>query len=357
MSLNISDITGQERPFQINPQDAKFNLKNGDLIRATVVRRLPEGGMVLSANGRQINVPAGPDLPEGSRHLFQVGIAGSRIELRLIEPPVGKTPQTLAAASPNAPKETLSGILTELKVALDQAGLSRTSAQGLRDLRQLMPLILYAGSKDKSGIWVKENIMAGGLFWESKVADFLSDENNSPLKRLVKGDLKGILLSLQKGIFSEGAGGDDALMLKVKHALNLVEGNQQMNLSALEQGLGWLFFIPGFEEDGFLGAEIFSRKRDEDGGLFFSVLLEFTQLGRFQANVAMTESGTSVRILMDDQGRAEVVKENLHVLEKGLNALGVKNLAVSCDVRKAGDIPEGIAEIVAKHKLSVNLIV
>ncbi len=357
MSLNISDITGQERSFQINPQDARVNLKNGDLIRATVVRKLPEGGMVLSANGRQLNVPTGPDLPEGSRHLFQVGIAGSKIELRLIEPPVGKTPQTLTAASPNAPKETLSGILTELKGALEQDGLSRTSAQGLQNLRQLMPLILYAGSKDSSGIGVKENIMAGGLFWESKVADFLSDEKNSPLKKLLKGDLKGILLSLQKGLFSEGADGDDALMMKIKQALNLIEGNQQLNLSAMEQGLGWLFFIPGFEEDGFLGAEIFSKKRDEKGGLFFSVLLEFTQLGRFQANVAMIESGTSVRILMDDEGRAEIVQDNLHLLEKGLNALGVKNLTVSCDVRKGEETIEEMMPDIKRRKPAVSILV
>jgi hypothetical protein len=356
MSISISDISSSERSFQINPQDGKINLKDGDIIRAMVVRRFPEGGIVLSAGGKQINVPNGPDLPEGSRHLFQVSIAGSRIELRLIQEPVGKTGQTFTAASPNTAKETMAGVLNELKAALEQSGLNRTSAQVAQNLRQLMPLIVYANPKAADAIWLKENIMAGGLFWESKIADFLSDEKNNPIKRLIKGDLKGILLSLQKGILTEGGDSHDALM-KIRQALNLIEGNQQVNLSALEQGLGWLFFIPGFEEDGFLGAEIFSRKRDEKGGLLFSVLLEFTQLGRFQANVAMTESGTSVRILMDDEAKARVVKDNLYLLEKGLNGMALKNLIVTCDVRNGEETIEEMMPDIARRKPGVSIIV
>jgi hypothetical protein len=147
------------------------------------------------------------------------------------------------------------------------------------------------------------------------------------------------------------------MMVKIKQALNLIEGNQQMNLSAIEQGLGWLFFIPGFEGDGFLGAEIFSKKRDENGGLFFSVLLEFTRLGRFQANVAMMESGMSVRILMDDEGKAKIVKDNLNLLEKGLDGLGVKNLIVSCDVRKREETIEGMMPDIRRPKPAVSIIV
>ena len=357
MSINISDITSPDRSFQINPQDGKINLKNGDLIRATVIRKLPEGGIMLSVNGKQLNIPNGPELPDGSRHLFQVSIAGSRIELKLIEEPVSKTGQTFTTTSPSAAKETLTGVLTELKGVLEQAGLNRTSAQAAQNLRHIMPLILYANPKAADGIWLKENIMASGLFWESKVADFLSDEKNSPLKKLLKGDLKGILLSLQKGLFDEAGDSNDALVMKIKQALNLIEGNQQMNFSALEQGLGWLFFIPGFEEGGFLGAEIFSRKRDETGGLFFSVILEFTQLGRFQANVAMTDSGMSVRILMNEEGKAKIVKDNLHLLEKGLNALGVKNLIVSCDVRKGEETIEEMMPEIRRPKPAVSIVV
>jgi hypothetical protein len=358
MSINISDITASERSFQINPHDSKLNLKNGDLIRATVVRRLPEGGMVLSTGGKQINVPNGPDLPEGSRHLFQVSITGSKIELRLIEEPASKTPQTtFTASSSNATRGTLSGALTELKGALEQAGQNRASAQGLNSLRQIMPMIVYSDPKAGSAAWIKENIISGGLFWEGKVADILSDEKSNSVKRLIKGDLKGILLSLQKGILSEGDDSNDSLMVKIKQALNLIEGNQQLSLSALEQGMGWLFFIPGFTEDGFLGAEIFSRKRDEKGGLFFSVLLEFTKLGRLQANVGMMESGTSVRILMDDVKKAKLVNENLQLLEKGISALGIKNLTVSCDVRRGEETIEEMMPDIRRRKPGVSILV
>jgi len=357
MSFNISDINITDRSSQNRLQDGKLNLKNGDLIRATVISRLPEGGLLLSANGKQLNVMTELNLPEGSKQLFQVSVSGARIELRLIEAPVTKSDQSAAIMTSTGAKETLTGILTELKNALDQAGSSRTTAQSLQNLRQLMPLILYSNPGDHNGMWVKENIMAGGLLWESKVADFLSDEKNSPIKKLIKGDLKGILLSLQKSVLAEGGDGSDTLALKIKQALNLIEGNQNLNLSALEEGLGWLFFIPGLEEDGFIRAEIFSRKRDEKGGLFFSVLLEFTQLGRFQANVAMIESGTTVRILMDDEDKARMVKGNIHLLEKGLNAMGVKDLTVSCDVRRGDETEESMIPALKRRTQTVSIVV
>lgn len=358
MSFYISDINSSERSFLINSKDAKINLKNGEVIRGTVIRSIHEGGLLLSMKGKQLNVPEGPDLPVGTRHLFQVNITESRIELKLLELPVNKAGQPLTTMSANAARETLANILTELKGALDQAGLSRTTAQAVQNLRQLMPLILYASARDNGGIWVKENIMASGLLWESKVAEFLlSDEKNSPIKKLLKGDLKGILLSLQKGLLAEGKDGDDSLMVKIRQALNLIEGNQQMNLSALEEGLGWLFFIPGFERDGFLGAEIFSKKSDEKGGIFFSVLLEFTQLGRFQANVSMMESGMSVRILMDDEDKAKIVNESLHLLEKGLSALDIRNVKVSCDVRRGEETIEDMVPDIRKRKQNVSIVV
>lgn len=358
MSLIASDIKGLTQSFQANLQDGKINLKNGDVIRATVIRNLPDGGALLSAGGKQLSVMTGLNLPEGSSRLFQVSLTGSRIELKPVEAPAGKADQPAALNASGPARETLTGILTELKSALDQAGLSSATGRAVQNLRQLMPLILYANPKDHNGIWVKENLIAGGLLWESKVADLLlSVEKSGAVKKLMKGDLKGILLSLQKGLLAEGGDGGNALMLKIKQALSMIEGNQQLGLSTLEQGLGWLFFVPGLEKDGFLGAEIFSRKRDEKGGIFFSVLLDFTRLGRFQANVAMTESLTSVRILTDDGEKARLVEGNLELLEKGLRALGIKNLHISCDIRKEEEALEEMIPELKKRTQTVSILV
>jgi len=84
----------------------------------------------------------------------------------------------------------------------------------------------------------------------------------------MKGDLKAILLSLQKALHSENGDHDDVFAMKVKQALNLIEGNQQINFSALEDGLGWFFVIPGAEKDGFNKAEVFVKKRGEGNGNF-----------------------------------------------------------------------------------------
>ena len=359
MSIIISDINNTERSSANKLQEGTINLKNGDIIRATIIRKLPEEGLLLSVNGKQINVQnAGLDLPEGSRHLFQISIIGSKIELKLIEAPVTRTEHPVMAISSNTPKETLTNILSELKNALDQTGLSRTTGQAARNLRQILPLIIYANTKNNDAIWVQENIMASGLFWESKVAGLLlSDQKNNPIKKILKDDLKGILLSLQKRISAEGSDSNDVLAVKIKKALDLIEGNQQLNLSVLEERLGWLFFIPGFEEDGFMGAEIFSKKRNEKGSLFFSVYLEFTRLGRVQANVEMTDSGTSVRILVDDQEKARIVNDNLYLLEKDLNALDVKNITISCDVRKGEETEESAMTDLKRRTRTVRIAV
>jgi len=357
MSLNISDINTPDRSLQMGLQAGKINLKDGEIIRATVAGRLPDGGTLLSVNGRQLNVSTGLNLPEGSSRFFQVNLIGSKIELKLLEGPVRKTDQAVTIMPSNVAKETLTGILSELKTALDQAGLSRVTAQESQNLRQLMPSILYGNPKDHNGMWVKENIIAGGLFWENKVVDFLSDEKNNPIKKLIKGDLKGILLSLQKALLAEDNDGNDALTMKVKQALNLIEGNQHLNLSTLEEGLGWLFFIPGLEKDGFSKAEIFVKKGDGKSGIFFSVLLEFTQLGRFEANVSMTGSKTSIKILMDDEEKAKIVNDDLHMLEKGLSVLGITDVVVSCAVRKGDEIAGGIPPDFLGRLQTVNIVI
>ena len=357
MSINIPNINKPDQPSPNNLQDGKINLKNGDLIRATVIRRLPEGGMLLSANGKQLNVMTDLNLPEGSRHLFQVSVNGSKIELKLLETHMLKSDQPVTVAHPDVAKQTMTGILTELKGALEHTGLPRTTALSAQNLRQLLPLIMYSNPKDHNGIWIKENIMASGLFWESKIADILLNEKDGAIKKVLKNDLKGILLSLEKGVLAEESEGGDALTIKIKQALNLIEGHQQLNLTAVEEGLGWLFFIPGLEEDGFIKGEIFAKKGDKKGGMFFSVLLEFTQLGRFQANVNMIEAGMSVRILMDNKEKANIVKENLPILEKGLNALGIKGLVLSCEVRSQDENASVIPPEVLARSKRVNIVI
>jgi hypothetical protein len=357
MSFNISDNNISDRSLQMSFHSGKLNLKNGEIIRAVVGARLPEGGTLLSVNGRLLNISTDLNLPEGSKQFFQVSLTGSKIELKLIEAPPLKPGVPVSTMTSSAAKETLTGVLSELKTTLDQAGLSRLTANELQSLRQIMPQILYGNTRDHNGMWVKENILAGGMLWENKVAEFLADEKNNSIKKLIKGDLKGILLSLQKGLLTEDKDGSDAIATKVKQALNLIEGNQLLNLTTLEDGLGWLFVIPGLEKDGFNKAEIFLKKGDGKSGVFFSVLLEFTQLGQFEANVSIIESRTSIRILTDDEEKAGFVNDNLPMLDAGLKALGLCDVAISCAVRKATDIPGGLIPALAGRSRDINIVI
>jgi hypothetical protein len=357
MSLNISDITASDRIPTSNLPDNKINLKNGEIISAVVVRKVSEGEMLISAKGRQFNVFTNLNLPEGSRQLFEVSLIGSKIELNLLQEPFNKTEQPSAIVSAVAAKETLTDILSELKTALDRPALSRLTAQEVQNLRQILPNILYGISRDHNGTWIKENILSSGLFWENKILDILSDEKNNPIKKIMKNDLKAILLLLQKRLIGENNDGTDDLILKIKQATNLIEGNQLLNLSSLEKGLGWLFSIPGSIEDGFRDGKIFVKKGDGKSGIFFSVFLEFTQLGSFEADVSMMESMISVRIIMDDKKKARMVKDDISLLEKGLKAVGMTDVIVSCDVRKENETAGSLSSEFLNRSQGVNIVI
>jgi hypothetical protein len=355
MSPTISQ-TASFNSFRQNLREIGINLKDGQIIRATVLGKLPGGNTLLSVNGKQLHVPTQLNLPEGSKLMLQVTLTGSKINLIPVETSSLK-PEILTTSMPGtSAKEITPGILSELKAALDQGGLNNMAAQGAKDLRQIMPSIQYSDPGKNNGAWIKENILAGGMLWENKVAEFLSDENNLSIKKLMKGDLKAILLSLRKALETEDGSHSDAAALKVKQVLSLIENTQLHNLAALEDGLGWLFFIPG-SMDGFSKAEVFFKKGDASNGTYFSVLADFTRLGRFEARVTMMDSMTSIRILMDDKEKAEIVNESLSLLEAGIKALGLKNVALSCDVRKATDVPGEVPGIFFGRSKAVDLVI
>jgi hypothetical protein len=358
MSPNISQIISPN-PLQQSLRESGINLKDGQIIRATVLKTLPDSGTLISVNGKQLNIPAALNLPEGSRLMLQVTLTGSKIELRPVENPSQRPEIPAQSISPATAKESLTGVISELKAVLDQKELNNIAAQGAKDLKQIMPSLLYSDPGKTGGAWIKENLLAGGMLWENKVAEFLSDENNSSIKKLMKGDLKAILLSLRKEIETEGGGGHDSTAaLKVKQALALIENLQIQNLASLEDRLGLLFCIPGLAKDGLNSAEVFVKKRrGSDNGISFSVQAEFSRLGRFDADISMMNSMTSIRILTDDKEKADIVNDNLSILESGIKALGFNNVALSCNARKASDLSGMAAGVFAGRSKAIDMVI
>jgi hypothetical protein len=356
VSPNISQVTSSNS-FQQGLRDSGINLKDGQVVRATVLKILPEGGALLSVNGKQLSIATSLNLPEGSRLLLQASLTNSKIEFRPVENDSPKPGLPVSSATPGTTKDSLTGIISELKAALDQGELDNIASQGAKDLKQIMQSIMYSEPGKNNGAWIKENILAGGMLWENKIAEFLSEENNLPVKKLTKGDLKAILLSLKKILETEDSSHTSTAALKVKQALSQIENMQFHNLTSLEDGLGWLFLIPGLVKDGFNGAEIFVKKRDAGKVISFSVLAEFTRLGRFEARVTMVDSMTSIRILMDDKEKADIVNGNLSALESGLAALGLANVALSCDVRKATDMDGDVAGNFLGRSKTVDMVI
>jgi hypothetical protein len=130
-----------------------------------------------------------------------------------------------------------------------------------------------------------------------------------------------------------------SLSLRINQALNIIEQDQFLNLSSIKEGLGWLLNIPCTGENGFNRAEIFLRKNKEDKGLSFSIYLELTRLGRLEMKVSIIESLIGINIFTEDSEKAEFINENIHMLEKSLQALGMSTGTIRCEVKK---IQEGV---------------
>ena len=113
----------------------------------------------------------------------------------------------------------------------------------------------------------------------------------------------------------------------------MIEQDQLLNLSSLEEDLGWFWFVPGNVDDGFEKAELFVRKQQEEG-FYFSILLEFTHLGQMEADISMVKNFINVKIRLQDAERADFVTKNLYLLEKGLQDAGFITGSLACGVKE-----------------------
>ena len=80
--------------------------------------------------------------------------------------------------------------------------------------------MVYSDPIKNDGLWLSELIRGSGLFWENKVLQYLLRGKNRSLRQLSLSDLKGLLLSLDRDLESEGPGKDSiqSLAARIKQA-------------------------------------------------------------------------------------------------------------------------------------------
>lgn len=318
-----------------NPQQEIVNFKDGQIIKGIVLKKLPGREILVSAGGKQFRAFTGLKLEEGSKHHFQVNRLGSKIELKLLDILNAKLGLNIRSLSSNsASRNNFTGILAHLSNPHNFTALSEKMTKAVNNLRRYLNSFIYSNPDGKNKIWVARGILGSGLFWENKILQYLLSKKTGSWKKLISSDLKGLLLSMDKGIKGEIQDRDDVnpLAQKIKQALNIIEQDQLLNLSSVNDGLGWLLNIPCPGAGVFNRAEIFINKKDK--GISFTIYLELTQLGRLEMKVSIIESLIGINIFAEDSEKAAFINDNIYMLEKTLQNSGMSTGMIRCEVKE-----------------------
>ena len=353
--------THSSRPaIKENPLSSILKLTSGKVFRGTVIQNQIGGKILVSTKGGRFIAYSDINLKEGQKYNFQVKSAGPRVLLKVLNGETLKmqSPSRLWASG-QGQRAKLPGILKTLSAAPNFEILKGASIKDLQNLSQLLPSIIYSGPKDGDGLWLPRFMTGSGLFWENKVARYLLAEKIRPWKKTSTSDLKGILLSLKNNLMAEDHDNPKikSLALKVQQALHLIEQDQFLNLSSVREGIGWYWFIPGNAEKGFKQAELFIKKKSENNGTNFSMLLDFTMLGRMEVRISLVESAIGMEILVEDMEKAALVTESLSLLEANLKDVGMLPGVITCGIKKNEGTDISFFSHLQGHDQSVDLVI
>ena len=334
MLNRIFNTVSQQPVKQIKSNQVDPQFKNNEFLEGKVIKRLTGNTFLLTAKGRQFQAYSRIPLGEGNKYYFQVKTLGSHIELKVLENLLNKTSSsTLTWPSDITAADKLIKRLKDISGFNTFKGLSKETVMLLKNIKTFSVPALLKGQGEGYNLLVTRNILGGGLFWESKIIRHLLTNRGGSWKGLISSDLKGLLLQLQKKLEGENQAQVDikSLAIKVKHALTLIEQEQLLNISTIKEGLGWLFHLYGLPGESFKNAELFIKKRNKNQGLFFSVLLELSQLGNVEFNVSLIESVLGLNIKVEDNEKVDFMRENIPMLEESLKYLGITIGNIACE--------------------------
>ncbi len=326
-----------------NSLRGKINLKNNEIIKATVTGRLEGNNFLVSARGSRFRAFSSQPLTEGGRYSFRVIKGDNRIELKIVDdtPQSGKMVNRGTAVSERVISARLGKILNHLTNTNISSNLSRESAAILKKIRTFMTPELLDGNRGNVS-WISRNIQGSGVFWENKLLQYLMGKRDVLLKKITESDLKGLLLSLRGSMEVKESDSDElaSLTSRLKEALELIDREQLQNITPHREGQGWLIHLTGLRDEGFEGADLHLKKRKEKEGNIFSVYMEMTSLGKMELNVAMTGSKADMAIFLSDEEKVKYVKGRLKELEKGLTESGLMVGRISCGIKDFENIDD-----------------
>jgi hypothetical protein len=339
---NNSGLTAKQSEIR-NSTDSP--LKQGAIIKGTVLERLKDGEFIISSGGKDFRAHSALALKEGQKYDFHVLSAKDRIELKVIE---GESTVTRNIAGIISSANTIGQKLTQaLSTALNFPSIKNLPAQASGLITKLQVILNHPiSTKDIPQIisWVTKNIQGSGIFWEAKLLHLITGRKSEGSKELADHDIKAILLNLLKNIEknTEEKDGVKALSINIREAINLIEQEQVMNLDTMRDGIGWFVNLPFINQEDFLSSELFIKKQSE-GGLHFSMFLDMSYTGRMNVNVMMLDKTASIMINVENEKTKEFILENAHELEGALKKAGFMTGKIRCEV-KENVVPEEAIE-------------
>jgi len=320
-------------------------LKQGEILRGTVVDKLKDGSFLISSKGKNFRAYSTISLNRGSNYNFQVLSTQSKIALKALGVNKGEiiNPGKLLI------KSGISGsrLSSLLSLIIRNPSLKNLSGKGIHLLKNLN-LLLKSPLNDKMGhsksLWVSRNINGSGVFWENKVLQYFMGKKNIHIKNLIDNDLKGLLLALGKNLKlkTENLENSGKILGSVKEAVSLIERDQIMNITTMREGLGWFVHLIGLDEDDFDSAELFIKNKT-DGGSFFTIYLDMSYAGKIETVLSMIDGIIGIKIYVEGKETADVIKDNLTHLKIALSDAGVRTGNIDYEIKEitgADDIEE-----------------
>ena len=327
-------------PVNAIPEGSKKNintlLKQGALIKGTVIQKLKDGDFIISSGGKAFRAHSAIPLKGNKNYDFVVLSSKDKIELKVLEVN-NKAPGNIIklVSSANIIGRKLTDALTTL---VNSQSIKKLPSQVSNLMTRLHNMVNFTTlKKDIPGIltWVNKNIQGSGIFWETKVLQLLTGKKGLVPKEMADTDLKGLLLNLLKSI--EKNSGDQegmkAISMKVREALNLIEQEQIMNLNAIREDLGWFMHLPFINDDDFLSSE-FHVKENKEGALHFSLFLDMSFAGKMNLDVSIIKDTAGIHIDVEKEETKRLITENINELEIVFKGIGINTSNIRCEVKE-----------------------
>ncbi|RLB16121.1 MAG: hypothetical protein DRG82_10000 [Deltaproteobacteria bacterium] len=313
---------------QISPRKIQFI--PGQIFQGKVIHQKANGSLLVTTGGKTFEARTAVSLAEGKSYSFLVRKGAPWIELKVM----GNGDSGLVPAG----KKWISGQKNRLLFGRLLGELA--SSQGLKNLKNLLPVLLYQGPAQADALWLSRNVLSSGIFWENKVFRYLLGRVDDPVTAVRENDFKGMLLFLKQEIDGSSLPEPERLvqMGRIDHLLLLLENHQELNLEALRNGWGWYWFLPGGDQSGLLHGELFGRKGEEDDFHHVHMDLFFSRLGGIHADCALRKRSVGLSLQVTDESVGRFLEKNIALLKKAIEKRGLSVTRITCETTKEANV-------------------